>query len=141
MQFRGVEGFLIQVMLCRSDLIYIGLMLWGYISFLPRLYFELWCIKYFWLIYFSRQPWLAMDGFEAMFVSHSSCPMDKAETICDSCTLEYLKLNQVKQKFQLQYLLPTQCIISRGTFFTKVKQIRFLQSSVCCRWSLSKVSI
>ena len=38
MQFRGVEGFLIQVMLCRSDLIYIGLMLWGYISFLPRLY-------------------------------------------------------------------------------------------------------
>ena len=30
----------------------------------------------------SRNVW---DGLEAMFVSHFCCPMDKAETICDSC--------------------------------------------------------
>ena len=34
-------------MLCQSDLIYIGLMLWGYISFLPRLYIT--CLIFIWV--------------------------------------------------------------------------------------------
>ena len=36
-QLRGLAGLLIQVVLSQSDLIYIGLMLWGCVSLLPRL--------------------------------------------------------------------------------------------------------